>query len=51
MTCGITFTFGGLKIDTDTHVLDIVALLRNRYDAEIAELRDDIRELRELVAR
>ena len=21
--CGITFTFGGLKIDTDGHVLDI----------------------------
>ena len=21
--CGITFTFGGLKIDTDTHVLDM----------------------------
>jgi len=21
--CGITFTFGGLKIDTSTHVLDI----------------------------
>ena len=23
VTCGITFTFGGLKIDTATHVLDI----------------------------
>jgi tricarballylate dehydrogenase len=23
VTCGITFTFGGLKIDTSTHVLDI----------------------------
>ena len=23
VTCGITFTFGGLKIDTQTHVLDI----------------------------
>jgi tricarballylate dehydrogenase len=23
VTCGITFTFGGLKIDTGTHVLDI----------------------------
>src|SRR6185312_11855880 len=23
VTCGITFTFGGLKIDTTTHVLDI----------------------------
>ncbi|HEX2827603.1 MAG TPA: FAD-dependent tricarballylate dehydrogenase TcuA [Burkholderiales bacterium] len=23
VTCGITFTFGGLKIDTDAHVLDI----------------------------
>jgi tricarballylate dehydrogenase len=23
VTCGITFTFGGLKIDTSTHVLDM----------------------------
>jgi tricarballylate dehydrogenase len=23
VTCGITFTFGGLKIDTSTHVLDV----------------------------
>ena len=23
MTCGITFTFGGLRIDTDAQVLDI----------------------------
>jgi tricarballylate dehydrogenase len=23
VTCGITFTFGGLKIDTAAHVLDI----------------------------
>src|SRR5690606_17643696 len=22
VTCGITFTFGGLRVDTDTHVID-----------------------------
>jgi tricarballylate dehydrogenase len=24
VTCGVTFTFGGLRIDTETHVLDVL---------------------------
>ena len=24
VTCGVTFTFGGLRIDTDTHVMDVL---------------------------